>query len=594
MTNKLEASPMMHEYLVTKEKYKDCILFYRLGDFYEMFYEDAIEASRILELTLTSKNCGGGKKAPMCGVPHHASEIYISRLVHAGKKVAICEQLSQPERGKIVARDVVRVITPGTITEDALLPANENNYIAFIFVNDPKCLGVAYCDVSTGEFCLAQYDGEVAQKRINDILTNVNPSEIIVNESGKKIASQLQACRINSEYGLQTYPDWSSEFETAVGCLQNQFGINCLLKYELLEKQAAVCAGGGLMHYLKETQKNALSHINKIKTIKNDQFLILDSNTRRNLELTETIMERRKRGSLLSVIDKTNTSMGGRMLRSWLVQPLRDERDINARLDSVEEIIKSNYLKQGLVAVLSKMSDIQRIVAKISYNSVTPKECLALSDSLEKIPEIKNLLKNCTSKLLSASHENLDDFSDVVNLINSAISRDCPANLKDGGYIKAGFNEQLDELRDSKNNAIKWTMDLEKQYKETTGIKNLKIGYNRVFGYYIEVPTALIDSVPIDWRRKQTVSTNERYINQELKEIESKILHSKEDAILLEHKIYAEIKVVLSGIIEILQQLGNTIAQIDCLCSLASASINNFYNRPKISSKVQKLMIVQG
>lgn len=591
--SKEELSPAMRQYLETKENYKDCILFYRMGDFYEMFYEDAITASKELDLILTSKQCGLPDKAPMCGIPYHACQNYIARLIAKGYKVAICEQLTAPQKGvKILKRDVVRVITPGTIVEDEMLEGSKNNYLMCVFKGYDK-VGVCYVDISTGEFALVPFVKDY-QRDLCDVIARVMPSEIICNENAGEELGDIKKSRMNSIGKFYPYYEWAFSKSRAEENLESQFGNNALNVYELKNQPELIAAAGATLEYLKETQKRVLKGINKISIIKNDKFLTIDSNSRRNLEIVENMRDHSKTGSLLWVLDKTKTAMGGRKLRNMIDQPLQDEKEINERLDAVEELVKKLVVRESLSEALSSVNDIERIAGRISYGTVSPKELLGLKNTLLAIPNLKNILNSCQTKKLKNCNDTLFDMSSVATLLANAIDEDATTSMKEGGYIKAGFNKELDKLRDAKVSANQWIKDLEAKEIEETGIKTLKIGYNRVFGYYIEVSKNQAENVPLRYKRRQTIANNERYITEDLKQIEDVVLHSEENALKLESEIFAKLKEYLLGQIPSFQQISASIAEIDALLSLAQVAVKNNYCKPVIKSSISHIKIEAG
>ena len=585
-------SPMMQQYLNTKEQYKDCLLFYRLGDFYELFYEDAIIASRVLDLTLTGRNCGVEDKAPMCGVPYHAAETYISRLLSEGYKVAICEQLTEPTKGKIVVRDVTRVVTPGTIMDSSLLEDKKNNYIVSISQNN-NSIGVAYADITTGEFCVCEYQ-ENAYIKTNDCLNRLSPKEIIVNEQMYANSYHLPTYKAGQLPKFSKYYEWTYDLSTAIDTITKQLNVSTISRYDYAQKTSAISAAGALINYLIETQKRSLSHINKIKLIKDNDYMYLDNISIKNLELVQTNREQKKKGSLLWVLDYTKTSMGARQLYNWLLQPLQNSNAINTRLDCVEELFNHPQYLDDIISALSNIRDIQRIAGKISYGNVMPKDLISLKESLNFVPELKKTLNLINNAHLNNLLLNSEDCKALSKFLDNAIAPDCPALLSAGGYIKNGFNKELDELRDTSNSAKIWLANLEAKEKEETGIKNLKIGYTRVFGYYIEVNKSQENLVPFRYQRKQTIANHERFITPELKEIEDKILNSEELAQKLESDLYNKIKEYLLSIVSTLQSTANDIATIDCYSSLATCAIKNNYSRPLINNEITSINIVDG
>lgn len=588
-----EPSAMMKHYLQMKEKYKDCILFYRLGDFYELFYDDAIEISRVLDLTLTGKNCGLDERAPMCGVPYHAAETYIAKLVSMGYKVAICEQLTEPQKGvKIVERDVVRVVTAGTVVDDSMLEEKKNNYIMSIFLQDDK-LSVVYCDITTGELNLCHFDGGL-ESNFSDLLNRIMPSEVIGNEKAKDFYNNLPILKLGIYPKFEQYYDYAFGMEKAKENVLKQFGENAVNVFELKSNKQDVPAIGALLEYLQETQKRSLKNINKITKVKNSQYMIIDMNTRRNLELVESIRERKKYGSLLWLMDMTKTSMGARRFRAMFDQPLQNSTEINERLDSVEELSKNLILRDRLIESLSKIRDIERISGKIAYGNVLPNDLNSLRYSLEELPSIKNILANIKSTKLANCRDNLQDFGEIVKLLKSAIKEKPPALTKEGGYINEGFNKDLDELRHAKETARKECEKLEEIEKQQTGIKNLKIHSNSVFGFYIEVSKGQTNLVPLRYIRKQTLANAERYTTEDLQKIEDKIFNSEENAIKLEEKLYKMLLDYLSNYLSAFADAAKIVAELDALLSLATCAVKYNFCKPVINKNVKKIDIIDG
>ncbi len=585
-------SPMMQQYMQTKEQYKDCLLFYRLGDFYEMFFDDAIAASKVLDLTLTGRNCGLEERAPMCGVPYHAVDTYIAKLIDNGFKVAICEQLTAPEQGKIVARDVVRVITPGTVIESSMLDEKKNNYIASIFKTKAQ-VGVAYCDITTGEFVVSQCE-EDYMSNLNDILVRIRPSEIICNEETLQINQNLACVKLNIMPKFQPYYEYAYDYDTACDTIKKQLNISSLVGHDYAKLDNAICASGALIRYILETQKRTLNSINKITVEKNNEFLYMDIATCRNLELTETIRDQKKKGSILWLLDNTKTSMGARLLRSWVLQPLTNQTKINDRLDAVEELVKNPILLNDITSVINNISDIQRLTGKISYGSIMPRDCLMLKNSLINIPDVNHLIRSLKSKLTSNLLVDIDKINELTDFLQKAIDEDAPNVISGGGFIKEGFNTELDQLKNVSQEGQKWLTALEATEREQTGIKNLKIGYTRVFGYYIEVSKAQQDQIPFRYQRKQTVANHERYITEELKQIEEKILNSEELSIKLEQQIYTQAKEYMQTLVSDLQKVSTDIAVLDCLCSLAQVAIKHNYIKPTINNDIKTINIKDG
>ena len=588
-----KVSPAMEQYLQIKDKYKDCVLFYRMGDFYEMFYDDAILASKELDLILTGKNCGKPERAPMCGVPYHSAQTYIGKLVANGHKVAICEQLTVPQKGvKMLERDVVRVITPGTIVEEDLLEGQKNNYLMSVYKNGDK-IGISYVDISTGIF-EAQEIKDRLEGQLCDILARINPSEVIGNEDAKEFYNNLTIVKLGNASRLNPYFEWAFSKSRANDNLVKQFGENYQAVYEMKGKDCIISSAGALFEYLNETQKRSLSNINKIKLVKNKNFMTLDMNTRRNLEITENNRDRKKYGTILWVIDKAKTAMGARYLRKMLDEPLQDPKEINSRLNAVEKLVKKLIVRDKLSQSLSKIKDIERISGKIAYGNIYPSELLSLKTSLKELPEIKENLSGLNDSLLDECNKNLVDVSSVVDLLEKSIRDDEGVLTAKNDFIKRGFNQELDDYRDAKTQGKKWIDDLQQKEIAETGIKNLKITRNKVFGYFIEVNRSQIDKVPLRYIRKQTIANNERYITEDLKVIEDKILGSEEKAIQLENEIYTQIKNILSRYIQTFQLIAQSIAKIDAILSLAEVAVKNNFVKPTINANVKTLNIIDG
>ena len=586
-------SPMMQHYLQMKEKYPGTILFYRLGDFYEMFFEDAEIVSSELELTLTGKDCGLEKRAPMCGIPYHAANTYIAKLTQNGHKVAICEQLSDPKASKgLVERDVIQIITPGTILDNDVLEANKNNFLMTIYESKNR-IGICYIDISTGLMETMELDDESRDKILDDVLARVRPAEILCNQSIFEKSNNLSSVKL--KYVPEFFIDEEIFNQTkSKELILKQFGVRSLKALGIEEKKEVVLAVGGAIAYLEETQKRDISNLKKLHIINDSRYVHLDIVARKNLELVQSNSLGSKKGSLLWLLDKTKTAMGARLVRLFVEQPLRDEILINERLDSVEELVNDLILRESLIEAISGVIDIERKCAKISAGTITPKECLAIADSIAKFDEIKRLLLSAKSKLLHESGEKFIDLSDIQKVILSAIDRDGPSNLKDGGYILSTYNDELYNLRNAGEFGKQWLAEYEKDQKEKTGIKNLKTGYNRVFGYYIEVTNSGLSLVPDTYIRKQTTINSERFITPELKEMEYKILNSKEQSIALEVKLFAEIKNYLSSYISELSEIAGAIALADALASFATVAINSNYSRPRIANSIHHIKIQDG
>lgn len=574
-----KVSPMIEQYLQTKAQYPDCILFYRLGDFYEMFFEDAKLVSKELDLTLTGKDCGMEERAPMCGIPYHAYESYAQKLIEKGYKIAICEQTDNIVN-KLVQRQVVRIITPGTVIDSSMLNENCNSYIMCIYY-DKNTISYTYSDISTGEMYVGEYSGKNVVGYINDQIIRVMPAEIICNPATKELEKNIPCIQSNDKYRLNEYYEWAFNLNNAEKNITRQYGIDSIKGFDFDTKNCIIVIGA-LLEYFKETQKRELHHLKMPKLLRDEQFMYVDTNTRRNLEIEQTMHEGSKYGSLLWVLDDTCTNGGSRMLRNWVRQPLQDKVAINNRLDMVETLYNDALCRADLKQTLSKVQDIERIVGKISYGNISPKDCIALSNSLSQTPDIKKILYRTNNPSLISLADDLVDTSSISNLINMTISENPPALMKDGGYIRAGFNENLDRLRNMKQNAEDYILQMQAHEREATGIKNLKIGYNKVFGYYIEVSKMYNDLVPYSYIRKQTVSNNERYITEELKKFEEEVLTSHEDAMRLEETIFKELKSQLLQNTEVMQKVAMTISTIDCLYSLSSVAVSNDYHRPTI------------
>ncbi len=586
-------SPMMKHFLQTKEKYPDTILFYRLGDFYEMFFEDAEIASRELELTLTGKDCGLEQRAPMCGVPYHAANAYISKLVSNGYKVAICEQLTDPKASKgLVERDVIQIVTPGTVIETESLEANKSNFLMAVCASK-NSIGVCYSDISTGQIEAIELVGKDKLKLFDDVLARVKPSESICNSAFMPFSDNLTAVKL-SYVGKFYEREELFKYSEAKSLVLKQFEVNNLSALGFEDGKEIISAVGAVLAYFEETQKRKISNIKKISIVKDSRYIHLDINARKNLELTSSSSTNQKKGSLLWLLDRTKTAMGGRMIRSFIEQPLTDEIVINERLNGVEELSGDLILRENLIDSMKGFSDIERKCGKISAGTITPKECIALADTISKLPEIKRLLLSCKSKILHEAGERITLLTDIEKVLKDAISVDAPANLKDGGYILSSYNEELEKLRNAGEYGKQWLAEYERDQKEKTGIKNLKTGYNRVFGYYIEITNSGLGSVPDNYIRKQTTINSERFITNELKEMEYKILNSKEQAIELEAKLYAEIKNYLASYILEISEIASAVALTDCLLSLASVAAEYGYTKPVISSEIKHIKISEG
>ena len=590
-----ELSPMMQNYMQTKEKYKDCILFYRLGDFYEMFFDDAITASRELEITLTGRACGMEERAPMCGVPFHAAEIYISRLIAKGYKVAICEQLEDPKQAKgIVQRDVIRVVTPGTVIETNMLEEKKNNYIMSIFKKG-MYYGLAVCDISTGDFYSTKIMlPENNFEKLLDEYARYLPSEIVVNTEMGTREAELEVMK-NKWNAFVTVRD-DEIFSTDTSLLQKLYTIvdsSDIKKESLKDDTFSVAAINGLLNYFTETQKVKLEHINKIKLYEVQKYMALDVSARRSLELIERMADRSKKGTLIWVLDQTSTSMGGRLLRRWINDPLLEVDEINKRLDGVGEFKDNLILKGETIEILKKVYDIERLAGKISYGNANARDMISLKNSLQKLPELKALLKDAKTDVLKECYEKLDELQDIADLIDSAIVEEPPISIKEGGIIKRGYNSEIDEYRSASTDGKSWIIELEAKEREATGIKNLKVGYTRAFGYYIEVTKSFLKQVPDRFIRKQTLTNAERFITEELREMETKILGAEEKAVSLEYNEFVKIRDIIASNIERLQTSSSIISKVDVLSCLATVAEDNNYVRPEINDGTE-LKIVNG
>lgn len=573
---------MMQQYVKTKEENKDCILFYRLGDFYEMFFEDALTASRELEITLTGRDCGQEERAPMCGVPYHAAENYINRLIEKGYKVAICEQTEDASQAKgLVKREVVRIVTPGTNLNTQILDETKNNYLMSIaYVGE--CYGVAIADITTGDCFVTEVDKE---RKLLDEIQKFNPAEIICNESF--CVSGINMEDLKERMGITVYSldTWYFDDELCQRTLKDHFKTINLNGLGLEDYSTGVVAAGALFQYLYETQKNSLEQMTGLRAYTAEKYMLIDSSSRRNLELVETLREKQKRGSLLWVLDKTKTAMGARMLRNYVEQPLIDVDEINARLDAVAEFNEKAMYRDEIREYLSPVYDLERLVSKISYRSANPRDLTAFKSSLAMIPHIKNLLGEFDCELLSQINQTMDGLEDVCSLIEQAIEDEPPLAMKEGGIIKTGYHEETDRYRQAKTEGKEWLAELEAEEREKTGIKNLKIKYNKVFGYYLEVTNSFKGMVPDYFTRKQTLSNAERYSTERLKELENIIMGAEDKLYALEYELFSEIRDKISAQMLRIQDTAKSVAQTDVFASLSLVSQCNNYTRPKINNK---------
>ena len=587
-------SQMMQHYLSMKEKYKDCVLFYRLGDFYEMFFEDAVEVSRILDLTLTGRDCGLEERAPMCGIPFHAADGYVAKLVAAGKKVAICEQISDPKQaGKgLVERDVIRVVSAGTVIEEEFLVEGQSNYIACITKTQDGA-ALAWTDITTGEFFAEEFIGDMVEDAVGK-LVKLSVAEVICNEEMLIAAKDCKEVKHGLLPAFSCYVPWAFNVKHAEKNLLEQFSAVSLGAYGLSGKDNLIAAAGALVAYLRETQKHALRNIQSIKIVQRDAFMELDAIAVRNLELLKNNAENKKYGSLLWVLDKTQTGMGARLLNRMLLSPLKDVEQIEYRQNGVEELVNAGVARVGLYETLHTIGDVERMAGKISNGNFHPKNCLALAAALNALPSLKFQLSGFSSPILRDVDQGLIDMKDIADLLTAAIDEDASAMMKDGGYIKAGFHQELDELRNIKETNERIIKEIEVRERERTGIKTLKTGNNRVFGYYIEVSNSFKDKVPPEYIRKQTLTTGERYITEELKMLEERVFTSAERALQIEVQIYQKILQILTDRLADLQTIASSIALLDCLVSFATVAKERRYVRPKMLDFGAPLQITDG
>jgi len=588
-------SQMMQHYLSMKEKYKDCVLFYRLGDFYEMFFDDAVKVSKLLDLTLTGRDCGLSERAPMCGIPYHAADTYIAKLVAAGEKVAICDQLSDPkEAGRgLVERDVIRVVSAGTLIEDTMLDETKNNYLACVY-KDGEAIALAWADITTGEFMVDEYNDQLALENCIGQLMKISAVEIICNEEMLLASRKVKEIKHNMLPPFSCYAPWAFNVKHAESNLLEQFNAKSLAAYGIAGRERSIAAAGALIEYLRETQKHSIANINSIKVLNRDKYMILDSIAVKNLELLKNNAENKKYGSLLWLLNKTNTGMGARLLTQMILSPLKELEEINYRQDGVAELVAASVARMGLADSLKEVYDIERLSGKISNGNFTPKDCLALAKSLAAIPTVKFQMSGFTSQIIKDIERDLVDMKPLCDLLTAAISEDAPAVMKDGGYIRVGFNAELDELRSIRENGKGILDQIEAKERDRTGIKTLKIGYNRVFGYYIEVSNSFKDKTPPEYIRKQTLTNGERYITEELKLLEEKILTSQEKSLKLESVIYESLMEVLTEHINTLKKISGAFALLDCIVSFATVAKERRYVRPKMLEAGQALSIIEG
>lgn len=580
MKNTNTFTPMMQKYLETKEQYKDCILFYRLGDFYEMFFDDAITVSRELEITLTGKSCGQEERAPMCGVPYHAVDGYLTRLVAKGYKVAICDQVEDPKQAKgLVKREVTRIVTPGTILDAQVIDETKNNYImCIVYIADRY--GVSVADITTGDYFVTELpDGG----KLKDEIYRFMPSEIICNEAFYMSGLDLEDLKERFHMAVYSLESWYFDDTACREKLMEHFKVSSLAGLGLSDYDCGVLSAGALLQYLLETQKNDLSHMTRITPYTTGKYMMLDSSTRRNLELCETLREKQKRGSLLWVLDKTKTAMGARMLRKFIEQPLIEKQEILRRLDAVEELKQSAISREEIREYLSPVYDLERLITRITYGTANPRDLTAFAGSLSMLPPIRYLLEEMESSLLKDIYAELDPLEDLCTLVQNAIADEPPLAMKEGGIIRDGYNEEVDTLRRAKSEGKDWLAKLEQDEREKTGIKTLRIKYNKVFGYYLEVTNSYKELVPDYYTRKQTLANAERYITPELKELEDTILGAEDKLYALEYELYCTIRDAIAAEVKRIQTTAKAIASLDVFSSFALVAERNNYVRPKIN-----------
>ena len=573
-------TPMMAQYMEVKNQYKDCILFYRLGDFYEMFFDDALTASRELEITLTGRDCGQEERAPMCGVPYHACDIYLNKLIEKGYKVAICEQMEDPKLAKgIVKREVIRIVTPGTNMSQAILDETRNNYLMCIFgCNDEY--GVAVCDITTGEFRSCHIS---STSKLYDEINKYSPTEIIGNEVFLSCGLNFDYMKEKMKITISEAPSHYFNDDTCEDFIKRQFKVGSIDGLGIDEQEDMLLSAGALLQYLHETQKNSLDHINRIDIYSIEDFMIIDSSSRRNLELTETLREKQKRGTLLWVLDKTKTAMGARLLRSYVEQPLIDKAEIEKRQDAICELNQHVITREELREYLNPIYDLERLITRVTYLTANPRDLIAFRSSIAMLPPIKSLLGDFQCELLGEIREDMDTLEELCALIDRAIMEEPPISVRDGGLIKDGYNEDVDKYRKAKTEGKTWLAELEAKEREKTGIKNLKIKYNKVFGYYLEVTNSYKDLVPDYFMRKQTLANAERYITPELKELEDMILGAEDKLVTLEYDLFCEVRSTIAAEVVRIQRTAKAVAGLDVFVSLALVADQNNYCRPKIN-----------
>ncbi len=577
-------TPMMKQYFEIKKDYQDCILFFRLGDFYEMFFDDALIASKILEITLTGRDCGQEERAPMCGVPFHSVEGYIAKLIKAGRKVAICEQVEDPAAAKgIVKRDVIRVITPGTANIDAVTNNADNNFLCCIYIDD-NGYGLSFADVTTGELVTTEIVDGVFENQLLNILACFKPSEVIVNDSGAKYSKMFAELEKKFNFCISYMENANNDEHTAKNTIINKFGLMSLRDVDLEERNYCVKSLGAILFYLQETQKTDLSHISQIKYYKAEEYMDIDVSSRRNLELTETLRDKTKRGSLFGILDKTGTAMGTRRMKDWIDRPLVNPELINMRLDATTELVDNIVLREELSGALKGINDIERAISKIVYGTCNARDFVSLRESLGKFPDIKNLISQCSSPLMSSLSNDFDTMDDMRILLEQAIIDEPPLTVREGGMIKRGFDAELDRLRDIMNGGTDIVARIEAEQREQTDIKTLKISYNKVFGYYIEVSKSQLAKVPDHYIRKQTLANCERYITQELKDVENTILGARERVNELEYEDFMYVRRELEKNQQRLARCAKVLSVIDVLCAFATVATENNYCKPQVDT----------
>ncbi|WP_294579200.1 DNA mismatch repair protein MutS [uncultured Ruminococcus sp.] len=583
---KEKLSPGMRQYADLKEKYQDCILFFRLGDFYEMFFEDAILVSRELELTLTGKECGLEERAPMCGVPYHSVDLYLKRLIDRGYKIAICEQLTDPALSKgLVERDVIRIVTPGTLIDSTMLEDDSNNYICCLYYGNDGSCALCFADISTGEMSLAvPQETSDLTVRIIDLLSRYMPAELILNSQAMSLKSVMDFIRVRLQCTVTVREDTCFDLEQGRGTLCEQFGVSSLELLGISEDGADACAACGMLDYIHETQKRNISRFLSISVTDAEEAMGMGLNTRRNLELTETLRNKTRKGSLLWLLDSARTAMGKRMLKTWIEQPLIQPVKIMARLDAVEALTQNSVCLMEIRDLLDHVYDLERLMTRVMYQKATPRDLKALSMTAQQLPALKQeLQKLADSRLLRSLEQQISPLERVSTLVENAIVDEPPLTLKDGGVIKDGFQEELDRQRRIMNGGAQIIEEIVQRERERTGIKGLKIGYNRVFGYYIEVTRSYFDLVPADYIRKQTLANSERYITEELKKVENEILGAKDRVLRLEEGIFNEVRDCIGAMLKSVQETAAAVAQVDVLASFANVALENAYTKPEIS-----------